>query len=142
MTDASNSFPNFPTGQPAETGTPGNRRHDILVVEDDDHIRSALVTFLRRCAYVVHEAIDGREAQLFLADHKVDVIITDISMPRGDGIELLLQVRKIPNPPRVIAISGGLPCGLKAAQQIGAWRTLAKPFALEQLLATLQNAVA
>ena len=76
--------------QPAE---PANGK--ILVVEDDPDIRSILSRFLSRRGYVVKAAENGAEALELLAVEPVDLILSDVRMPRMDGLELTRRVRRL-----------------------------------------------
>ncbi len=64
------------------------RRHHILVVDDEDLIRDILREGLEQAGYECRTAADGLEALEILEHEPVDVVITDISMPRLDGIQL------------------------------------------------------
>ena len=62
--------------------------HQILVVDDESNIRRVLVGGLERLGYEVHEASDGEEAMRFLGSHHIDLLITDLRMPKMDGMAL------------------------------------------------------
>jgi CheY-like chemotaxis protein len=72
-------------------------------------------------------------------------VITDLIMPEVEGTQLLLQLRAMPTPPRVIAMSGGGRGSthgyLDVAAFLGAAATLAKPFTKEELLETIERAM-
>ncbi len=115
----------------------------ILLVEDEDQLRSALAQFLSRKGFRVVEAQDGRSAEGVLRKAFPDLIVTDLIMPDRDGLELLEFVRQHAPSVPVIAMSGGgriSPANyLEIAQRLGAVRTLEKPFPTTQLLNTLQE---
>ena len=77
----------------------------ILFVEDDDMLREITALILRKYHFEVVEAVNGVEA-LQLYNESIDLVLTDIIMPKMDGIELILELhRKKPNL-KCIAITG------------------------------------
>ncbi len=117
----------------------------ILLAEDDVQLARSLAEFLGRHGYTVLQAHDGRSATKLLARQQVDLLISDIYMPEGDGIELLSLVRRCTPAPAVVAMSGAglgrVEGMLRMAAVLGAARTLAKPFSLQHLLALVQELV-
>ena len=67
----------------------------ILVVDDERAIRKALQDILAFEGYKVEEATDGQEAWKLIEEHNYDCVISDIKMPKMDGIELLMKVQQI-----------------------------------------------
>lgn len=66
----------------------------ILVAEDEPHLRAAIAKSLRNEGYTVMECFDGKNAlEVFYKEH-IDLIITDIMMPRTDGNHLVAEIRK------------------------------------------------
>ena len=65
----------------------------VLYVEDDDAVRKSAIEYLRRVCKEVYEAKDGKEAITVWKDVKPDIIITDISMPRLNGIDMASYIR-------------------------------------------------
>ena len=88
-------------------------------------------------------ATDGGEALDLFKQHDVDLSIVDIFMPGMDGMELIIRLRQGPRDPKIIATSGGGVVGhekvLDIATRFGAIRTLAKLFAPDELLATVDE---
>ena len=110
----------------------------ILVVDDEGLGLKVLSKMLRAGGHGVTEMVDGQEALSYLENHVVDVVVTDVIMPKKDGLETITEIRqRYPNT-RIIAISGGArPSGsgaLAKAQALGADRILAKPFRKKVLL--------
>ncbi|HEU5361107.1 MAG TPA: response regulator, partial [Candidatus Deferrimicrobiaceae bacterium] len=66
----------------------------ILVAEDDRNLRRVLRAMLVREGYDVAEASDGEAAAAWLADRRADALITDIRMPKMDGLALFRHVRE------------------------------------------------
>jgi CheY-like chemotaxis protein len=118
----------------------------VLLVEDDETVREAVSLMLERAGYAVTTAENGLVAAGLLEDWGPKLVITDIFMPDGDGIETLnLVKRRWPGTP-VIAISGGSPMlrmdYLQVADDFGAAATIAKPFVTESFLATVAKVLA
>ncbi len=77
--------------QPADTGTMAMEHGRVaLVIEDDPVVRGMAARGLREAAYVVLEAVNGREALELIQSHKgrLDVVVTDIGMPEMDGYDV------------------------------------------------------
>ena len=115
----------------------------ILLVEDDENVRDAVSIILERAGYAVTLAENGLVAAGLIEEWAPDLVITDIFMPDGDGIETLNLVRRRwPGTP-VIAISGGSPMlrldYLRVADDLGAAATVQKPFITEDFLATVRR---
>ena len=111
----------------------------LLVVEDENHLREQLQTFLCQLGYVVDAAADGREGLYFGEEYPYDLAVIDIGLPEIDGIELIRSIRRIHADLKVLAISGGgmyqdpkLATQLAAAT--GASRVLRKPVSNDELL--------
>ena len=75
-----------------QNSRPGHRR-TVLVVEDSEVTRSLVVSILKNRGYRVIEADDGHHGWARLQRHNVDLVLTDIQMPRMDGLELLKTIR-------------------------------------------------
>jgi len=67
----------------------------ILVVDDSESVREVVNFTLSNAGYQTIIAVDGREALGFLDGKHIDLIITDLHMPKMDGIELIKRVRKM-----------------------------------------------
>ena len=110
----------------------------ILVVEDERLARIALSMMLRARGHGVTETADGQQALSYLEHHLVDVVVTDIIMPKKNGLETISEIRlRYPNT-KIIAISGEArpsgPGALTSARALGANGILAKPFRQKVLL--------
>jgi CheY-like chemotaxis protein len=117
----------------------------ILIVEDEATMRQVIAAALRRAGYVVAEASNGLEALGEIRRGGVDLVITDILMPERDGIEMLMTLRSDGVNVPVIAITGiPLDAGLylDVAHNLGARRTLEKPFKIEALLQAANEVLA
>lgn len=81
----------------------------VLVVEDEKLIRQGIATMIKRTGVPVEEVIEcpnGLKAMEVLKEKKVDVVFTDIRMPKMNGIELVQAMQELENPPLTIAVSG------------------------------------
>ncbi len=110
----------------------------ILLIDDDEQLRSMLRRALIRSGHEVHEAGNGRQALELLARTTVHAVVTDIIMPDMEGIELILQLRRARPELPIVAMSAGGRIGpdsyLSLAERSGAKRTIAKPFSLGPFL--------
>jgi DNA-binding response OmpR family regulator len=115
----------------------------ILVIEDNDDMRTMLVLSLRLNGFDVSGVPDGRSALAALEQAPADAIVTDLFMPDKDGIETITEVRSRFPEAKIIAMSGWQsprgPDYLQVAREIGAVRTLRKPFDPDELIAILKE---
>jgi two-component system response regulator HydG len=118
------------------------RQRTILVVEDDAEMRLMLEEELREAGYLVIAAADGATALQRLSEADVDVVVTDLVMPGLKGRDVLAEVRaREPSIPVVIITAFGSIESAVDAMRAGAYHYVAKPFRMEQLLATLESAL-
>lgn len=107
----------------------------ILVVEDVAEIRMTLAHALETEGYRVYEAICGPEALMLLTTHRIDLVLSDIQMAGGDGLELLEKMRKAPTPmPPLAFITGHIGINPREAKERGAVALFSKPVELDHLL--------
>lgn len=81
----------------------------LLIVEDEKMIRQGIATMARRCSVSIENILEcrnGVEALEILEEKPVDVMFTDIRMPKMDGIELVKRTAQLNNPPMVVVVSG------------------------------------
>ena len=76
----------------------------VLIVENEANMRRVLGTLLRREGYQILEAADGGEALEELARSHVDCVISDLKMPRMNGLELLCVMRRERRRPRIVVV--------------------------------------
>jgi len=116
-----------------ETAAPAKAKR-ILIVEDEDNTRHALAKLLTREGFIVEAVSNGFEALSFLRRQSVNLIVTDIKMPRMDGITFLKELNKdFPNS-NVIMITayGGVESYLEA-MNLGAFEYINKPVRIDEL---------
>lgn len=115
---------------------------NILVVDDEAPLRSAIVFDFKRKGFNVFDAENGRRAFDIVKDNKIDVVLTDVRMPGGDGIELLDNVKKLnPELPVVMFITGFADITLEDAYDKGVDAVFSKPFDRKLLLEAVMGAV-
>jgi len=113
----------------------------ILLVEDDRNLRRVLGAMLAREGYEVEEAPDGAAALERLAARPPDVLLTDIRMPRLDGLELMRRCReRHPELPVVLVTAYGTIGDAVEAIRAGAFDYITKPFDEAELLRVVGNA--
>src|SRR3954451_11997176 len=106
-----------------------SERKQILVVDDEPNLRRVLSAQLERDGYDVHTAEDGEQALLVLKEHHLDLIITDLRMPKLDGMELLRRAVAIDDELPVVMITAhGTVDNAVEALKTGAFDYLTKPF--------------
>ncbi|MBL8729918.1 MAG: response regulator [Planctomycetes bacterium] len=113
----------------------------ILVVEDELQIRRFLRTALGSRGFEVEEADTLAAARLQCTARPPDVILLDLGLPDGDGIELVREVRGWSNLPIVVLSARGQETDKVAALDAGADDYLTKPFGVPELLARLRVAL-
>jgi len=110
----------------------------ILIIDDEEAILGFLKEWLMYEGFNVLTAIDGIEGMKLFNDNQVDLVITDMIMPRKGGIETIIEMKKICPDIKIIAMSGGghsLPESyLGIAKEAGAKYTFEKPFKTSDLL--------
>ncbi|WP_437543168.1 sigma-54 dependent transcriptional regulator [Sorangium sp. So ce367] len=114
----------------------------VLVVDDEASARSGLEKLLRQEGYTVDAAADGVEAIEVAAERPPDVVITDLKMPRMDGVALLGKLREQdPALPVIVVTAFGDVTSAVLAMRAGAEDYLTKPVDFDALLLTLERAL-
>ncbi|HZT39509.1 MAG TPA: sigma-54 dependent transcriptional regulator [Bryobacteraceae bacterium] len=113
----------------------------LLVVEDDNSVRTTITTFLELEGYAVDAASSTREALDRLSRDTYPIIISDIYLDERTGIDVLRKAREQnPNCAVILMTARGSMETVMAATQHGAFDYIAKPFELDDLLATVRRA--
>jgi len=113
----------------------------VLIVDDEQSIRTFLKLTLISQGYETIEAISGKEALDKAADQKPDIIILDLGLPDIDGIEVTRSLREWTQTPIIILSVRGSEKDKIAALDLGADDYLTKPFAVGELLARVRAAL-
>jgi len=115
-----------------------NNNPNILVIDDDPLVREVIEQFLGSSGYNYRSAADGVAGLDMVNADPPDLVITDILMPKKEGMETIMEIRKAYPDIKIIAISGqgwsGAVSYLDMAQKLGANAALAKPFSKADLL--------
>jgi putative nucleotidyltransferase with HDIG domain len=110
------------------------KSHCVLIVDDDQHIRTSLETYLRRQGMETLIAEDGFQGLDVLRRNHVDIIITDIMMPKMNGIKFIREVKKDFPDQQIIVITGYGDMNVAIdAMKLGAADFITKPFQFEYL---------
>ncbi|MDH4086174.1 MAG: sigma-54 dependent transcriptional regulator [Nitrospira sp.] len=114
----------------------------ILVVDDEQSLRDVLSIMLKRAGYAVTSAMDGEEAIELLNKEIFDLVITDLRMPKIDGMEVLKAVKSA-SPETVVLIITAFASADSAVEAMkqGAYDYLTKPFQVDEVQLIIRNAL-
>ena len=115
----------------------------ILVADDDDSVRTVLGHALRRAGYGVRSTDRIETLWHWVSEGAGDLVVTDVVLPDGDGLDLIPRIRDRRSDLKIIVISAHktLMTALRAAEQ-GAFEYLPKPFDLDELLRVVARGLA
>jgi DNA-binding NtrC family response regulator len=118
-------------------------RATILVVEDDAAMREMLREALDEEGYAVEAVGGGRDGVERVKRGGVDLVVSDVKMPDIDGLDLLREVKAVSPSPHVITITafGSIDTAIRAVK-LGAFDYITKPFEIEQLILSVEKALA
>lgn len=112
----------------------------ILVVDDEDMLRTNLKMELEFDNYCVFEANSGNEAFKIIQSQDFHLVLSDVRMPDGDGVDLLKSISKMSkNRPYVFLISGFSHITSEEAKELGAVDLLNKPLDIEVIYDFISN---
>jgi two-component system, chemotaxis family, chemotaxis protein CheY len=118
----------------------------ILLIEDDPDALLAIEILLSHLGYKVETARNGREGLKSFRASMPDLVLTDIIMPDMEGIETIIEMRRLRPEARIVAMSGGGPMNreslLDMTVKLGATDSLAKPFDDDQLAQVVERSLA
>lgn len=121
------------------TNVRGEMESDVLVVDDSAAIRKILTRVLRQTGMAIgaiHEAGDGREALELLKTRGVGLVLSDINMPKMDGLQMLAALKNAPewrDIPVVMITTEGGETKVGQAVRLGAAGYVRKPFTADQI---------
>ena len=112
---------------------------NILVVEDDKNLRKLITTYLQRNKYNTYEATNGEEALNVLDQSYIDLIVSDIMMPKMDGYELIKSLREAKYDVPILIITAKSEIeDKKEGFLLGADDYMVKPIDIEEMLLRIQ----
>ena len=114
----------------------------ILTIDDSKTMRDMLMLTLAEAGFDVLQAVDGQDGLDVLVNEQVDVVITDINMPRMDGYEVIRQLRRNPNhktTPILVLTTESETEKKNLAREAGATGWMVKPFDPDRLIATVRK---
>ncbi len=118
----------------------------VLVLEDDEAYRTLVADVLTLAGFEVCTAPNGSRVSAILRERPIDLVITDLAMPRRDGLATLTALRQTHPWLPVIAMSGDLRLNpqldFAVKEKLGAGRVFAKPFKMDALIAAARQALA
>lgn len=119
--------------------SPKNKKR-LLIVDDEEGIRESLALAFEIEGYPVFSACDGAEAWDKIQSNKIDIVISDIRMPKKDGIALLQDIRKLdPFKPTVLLMSAYTEFTEQDLKRMGASVLLRKPIDLDTLIGLVEE---
>lgn len=110
----------------------------VLVIDDNEDLRDTLVAVLEDEGYTTLIAVDGASGVRVFKESRPDLVITDLVMPKSNGLDTIRGIKEIDPSARIIAMSGGSLISqdyyLDVAATLGAMQVLPKPFEVEDLI--------
>lgn len=116
-----------------------NEKQRILIVDDEPQITRVLRRSLAGLGYDVRSAADGESALETFGDWRPDLVITDLSMPNLDGLELCKRLRQLSSVPVIVLSVKGEEQTKVEALDAGADDYITKPFGMDELLARIRS---
>jgi len=116
----------------------------ILTVDDSPSVRQVLSILLKNAGFDLLQAADGAEALALLKGQKVHLIISDVNMPKMDGISFVKAVKQLPFykfTPIIMLTTESEEEKKREGQQAGAKAWVVKPFKPEQMLSAVERLV-
>jgi len=118
------------------------RNETVLVVDDSQEIRSIMAEILKNEGFTVYTASDGQEAEKKFDSYFFDIVLTDLAMPRKDGMDVLRFLKEHSPETICIIITGfGTIQGAVQALRQGAFDYLTKPVKPEEVLVVIDKAL-
>ena len=118
----------------------------ILIIDDEEDIRLTVRLALESMGHDVTEAVNGNDGLQHFSAEQNDLVITDILMPDKEGIETIIELKKIQPDLKVIVMSGGGRINathvLETAKRLGANVALKKPFSIADLCRVVDSCLA
>ena len=120
----------------------GSSKYTILAVDDEELIRNLMVSFLSKMGYSCVTATDGLDALDKLKGNKIDAVVTDVKMPKMDGIDLTMAISiEYPRLPIMISTAYGEEYSIATAICVGAREFIQKPFSFYEFAIRLRKMI-
>lgn len=120
-----------------------NAGRRILVVDDEDGLRTSLAANLELEGYEVHEAESGRRAVELVREQPFDLVITDVRMPGMNGVETFREIRKIrPGTVVMMMTAFAIERLIEQALDEGVYTVVTKPFAIDRIMEMIARTLA
>ncbi len=113
----------------------------ILIIDDNVMVRKIIRNIFRNEGYEIEEAENGIEGLDMVKQEPFHLIITDILMPKMEGLELIIHLKRDFPKIKVIAISGGKPYYLYMAKKLGIEGVFTKPVDPQELLKAVKRLI-
>ena len=118
----------------------------VLLVEDDNQLRTMLKLTLIYSGYEVLEAVSGTDIAAIHHQKHPDLVITDLLMPANEGLEVIMDLRREDREAKVLFISRGGHINAESrlfvlAEKLGTYHTLSKPFTTQEFLDAVRLAL-
>jgi two-component system NtrC family response regulator len=115
---------------------------DILIIDDDPLVSDLLSATVKRIGCCPHSVSTAAEAMAAVKKDLFDVVLLDVGLPDGDGLDLLPRLKALQDPPEVIIITGFCnPDAAELAVRSGAWDYIVKPPSVEGINLTVKRAL-
>ena len=118
-----------------------NNRYRLLLIEDENNIRSFVKTILEANAYQVLTATSCQQGIMMFSSHVPDLVILDLGLPDRDGLDFIREIRKTSGAPILVLSARSLESDKVAALDLGANDYITKPFGTAELLARVRAAL-
>jgi len=118
-------------------------KHTILIVDDEAGLREILRDEFELLGWKVFDAAGGNEAFALLQKNPVEIVLSDVRMPFGDGVQLLEYIKKSISPsPIIFMVTGFADVSDVDLKALGARAVINKPYDLDELIKLVADSVA
>lgn len=114
----------------------------ILTVDDSNSLRRMVAFTLKQAGHEVIQAVDGRDGLVKAQEHRIDLALVDVNMPAMGGIEMVTEMRKLPEhaqTPILMLTTESSDEKKQEGRKAGATGWIVKPFSPEQLLGIVEK---
>lgn len=113
-------------------------RSKVLIVDDETSIADLMKDALEFEGLVCHSLYSGNQAIEYLKDNTVDLVISDVRMPDGDGLDLLTFLNTLQDPPKLIFITGHSDYSEETLKEQGALQVRFKPLVVDEFISEVK----